>query len=464
MKILPLSFALLFCFISLKTSAQNFEGTWTGGIQGLPLVFQIDKADSGYTAKMQSPKQSKQFLPMTSVDVKSDSLTMTLAAYQIEYKGQLVGETISGIFTQGGMRFSMELSRKPYDPASMRRPQDPEPPYAYQVEEVSFLNKEDGNIKLAGTLTLPPGIKKPPVAVLISGSGPQNRNEELLNHRPFLVLADHLTKNGIAVLRYDDRGVGESEGNYAAATSEDLATDAAAAVTYLKGRSDVDVDKIGLIGHSEGGLIAPMVIAGHPGDVAFFISLAGPGVSGMEVLLPQLKKIALYDGVSENLASYENQMFKAVFEKMNNNPDISQPELSAEIDKIISDYVAKSDDAFKKRYSTEAQKGIAQQFSQDWMRFFITHDPTNDLNEVDVPTLLLNGSLDYQIIPEINLPAMERKIKSNGNEDVTVIEFEGMNHLFQNATTGAGYEYEMIDETIAPKVLSTISEWINERF
>ncbi|ARN78773.1 hypothetical protein BST97_12645 [Nonlabens spongiae] len=464
MKILSLSFTVLLTFICFENSAQNFEGTWTGGIQGLPLIFQIDKTESGYTAKMQSPKQSKQFLPMTSVRVQSDSLIMKLDAYTIEYKGQLVGETISGIFTQGGMRFSMELSRKPFDPSSMKRPQDPEPPYAYQVEEVSFLNKDANNIKLAGTLTLPPGIKNPPVAVLISGSGPQNRNEELLNHRPFLVLADHLTKNGIAVLRYDDRGVGESEGNYATATSEDLATDAAAAVAYLKSRSDVDGNKIGLIGHSEGGLIAPMVIADYQDDVAFFISLAGPGVSGKEVLLPQLKKIAILNGASEELANYENQMFKTVFEKINNHPKLSQAEMSKEIEEIISDFVANGSEDFKKGYNQETQQSIAQQFSQDWMRFFITHDPTNDLQKVDVPTLLLNGSLDYQIIPELNLPEMEKKIKSNGNEDVTVIEFDGMNHLFQNATTGAGYEYEMIDETIAPKVLSTISEWINERF
>ena len=409
MKILSLSFTVLLTFISFENSAQNFEGTWTGGIQGLPLIFQIDKTESGYTAKMQSPKQSKQFLPMSSVVVQSDSLIMKLDAYTIEYKGQLVRETISGIFTQGGMRFSMELSRKQYDPSSMKRPQDPEPPYAYQVEEVSFLNKDANNIKLAGTLTLPPGIKNPPVAVLISGSGPQNRNEELLNHRPFLVLADHLTKNGIAVLRYDDRGVGESEGNYGNATSEDLATDAAAAVAYLKSRSDVDGNKIGLIGHSEGGLIAPMVIADYQDDVAFFISLAGPGVSGKEVLLPQLKKIAILNGASEELANYENQMFKTVFEKINNHPKLSQAEMSKEIEEIISDFVANGSKDFKKGYNQETQQSIAQQFSQDWMRFFITHDPTNDLQKVDVPTLLLNGSLDYQIIPELNLPEMERK-------------------------------------------------------
>ena len=409
MKILSLSFTVFLCFISIKISAQNFEGTWTGGIQGLPLVFQIDKADSGYTAKMQSPKQSKQFLPMSSVEVQSDSLIMKLDAYTIEYKGQLVGETISGIFTQGGMRFSMELSRKQYDPSSMKRPQDPEPPYAYQVEEVSFLNKDAGSIKLAGTLTLPPGVKNPPVAILISGSGPQNRNEELLNHRPFLVLADHLTKNGIAVLRYDDRGVGASEGNYAVATSEDLATDAATAVAYLKSRSDVDINKIGWIGHSEGALIAPMVIADNEDDVAFFVSLAGPGVSGMEVLLPQLKKNAMLNGASEDLAGYENQMYKAVFEQMNNNPNLPQAEMATEIEKIIASYVSKGSDEFKQGYNQETQQRIAQQFSQDWMRFFIIHDPTEDLEKVAVPSLLLNGSLDYQIIPELNLPAMEKK-------------------------------------------------------
>ena len=240
----------------LLSNAQEFEGSWTGGIQGMPLVFEISNTDGNYSAKMQSPSQSKTFLPMDTTSVEGSKISLVLNAYKIKYEGDLKGGKIIGSFTQGGFSAEMNLEKKAYVEVQPNRPQEPKAPFPYKTEDVFFTNPKANNIKLAGTLTLPSGEKNLSVAILISGSGPQDRNEELLGHKPFLVLADYLTRNGIAVLRYDDRGVAESEGIHKDATSADFATDVEAAVNYLKTRKDINKKQIGLIGHSEGGLIA----------------------------------------------------------------------------------------------------------------------------------------------------------------------------------------------------------------
>jgi hypothetical protein len=454
----------LFVLLSSISDAQTIEGTWVGGIQGLPLVFEISATETGYSARMQSPKQSKQFITVDLITFEEKVLTLKLNQFQINYQGQLNGEIILGTFTQGGASFPMDLVKKEFNEADLRRKQEPIVPFSYQVEEITFKNKAAAGILLSGTLTTPPGIKKPPVVILISGSGPQDRNEEFANHKPFLVIADHLTKNGIAVLRYDDRGVGKSQGHHDSATSEDFATDVAAAVQFLQGRDDIDQHKIGLIGHSEGGLIAPMVIAQHPDQIAFFVSLAGPGLRGDQVLIPQMEKAAQLAGSSKEDVTWGTQLMEDLFEIINNSTSLSTEDLSQLLMQSMAVITANATPEQLANYPKETQAAIAQQFSSNWMRYFLTHDPTKDLQQVHVPTLLLNGSLDFQVIPEINLPAMEKKIKSNGNTDVTTVELEQLNHLFQTAITGSSTEYATLEETFAPVALKTISDWINERF
>ncbi|MGB5980936.1 MAG: alpha/beta hydrolase [Nonlabens sp.] len=450
--------------LSFTSFAQDLEGTWVGGITNLPLIFEFTEKGDSLSVKMQSPKQSKQFIDADLAIKKGDSIIIGLSPFKIKYKGVKKGKVIDGIFSQGAGSTPMRFEKKAYVPEEKLRPQTPKAPFPYQIEEVAFINESAGGIKLAGTLTIPPGVKNPPVAILISGSGPQDRDETIYDHKPFLVLADHLTKNGIAVLRYDDRGVAGSQGNFPTSTSTDFATDVLAAVNYLAKRGDVDKDKIGLIGHSEGGAIAPMVIAENPEKVAFFVSLAGIGVKGSEVLRTQLVRKAELDGVDQEIIKWEAKMMQDLFETLDRYEDGDQEKIETAIRELIERYYDSGSDLQKAKYPKSTHQPLAAQFSSGWMASFLRYDPTENLKKVTVPTLLLNGSLDYQVIPELNLPPMEKWIKSNGNKDVTVMELEGLNHLFQTATTGNGTEYDTIEETIAPVVLNTITEWINERF
>ena len=277
-------FLLILGFFCLNTVfAQEITGDWNGvlSIQGmkLRLVFHVTKTDAGFTAAMDSPDQGAKGIPMTSAKFENNVLTLEHTAAKIVFSGTLdkMG-FVTGNFVQGGMTFPLMLTKKEVVIEKPKRPQDPVKPYPYNSEDITFVNNKD-SITLAGTFTYPTGKGKFPVVVLITGSGAQNRDEELMGHKPFLVLSDYLTRNGIAVLRYDDRGSYASKGNFAKATTADFARDVEAAVQYLKTRKEVNSKKIGLIGHSEGGLIAPIVAAGNK-DVNFIVMMAGPGISG----------------------------------------------------------------------------------------------------------------------------------------------------------------------------------------
>ena len=453
---------LVTLLFSLNTFAQDFEGSWTGAIQGMPLVFEISSTNGEYAAKMQSPTQSKTYIPMTTIMIDGNDVTMTLDTYKIKYQGELVDSKIMGTFTQGAGSGEMILEKKAYVEVKPKRPQEPKAPFSYTIEEVTFTNPKANDIKLAGTLTLPNNVKNPAVAILISGSGPQDRNEELFDHKPFLVLADHLTKKGIAVLRYDDRGVAQSEGTQIGGTSKDFATDVEAAISYLESRHDIDSKKIGLIGHSEGGLIAPMVIADNKKDVAFFVSLAGPGVDGYNVLLPQIEKSIKFQGVMGDALKFETNLMDAMLQKIVISKKLSSVELENELIIMITATVTKAPDVSKPKYTKESIASISKQFSDNWMRFFLSYDPESNLKKVKCPVLAINGSLDYQVIPEINLPGLEAALSKN--KDVTIKKVPGLNHLFQNAQTGSASEYGELEETFDPRTLNLISSWINARF
>ncbi|MDZ7716434.1 MAG: alpha/beta fold hydrolase [Balneolaceae bacterium] len=291
MKKLILTYSFL--LIASSLFAQDITGQWNGvlNVMGsqLELVFHIEETDNGYSATFDSPDQGAMGIPFSSASFSDDTLRLAASNISATYKGVLKADSLIGTWSQGGQSFPLNMSRNEVKKEEPKRPQEPEKPYPYYEEEVTFKNEKD-SLTLAGTLTIPEKTGSYPAVILISGSGAQNRNEEILGHKPFLVLADHLTRNGIAVLRYDDRGTAESTGDHSTATSKDFAQDVISAIEYLQSREEIDSDNIGLVGHSEGGLIAPMV-ANDTDDVAFIVMLAGPGVPGKEISLMQARTL-----------------------------------------------------------------------------------------------------------------------------------------------------------------------------
>ncbi len=325
-----------------------------------------------------------------------------------------------------------------------------------------FTNNSSDSIQLAGTLTVPKNIKKPPVAILISGSGPQNRNEELMGHKPFLVLSDYLTNNGIAVFRYDDRGIGESKGDFNTATSFDFATDVEAAILYLKTRKDIDNKKIGLIGHSEGGLIAP-IIASKNKDVAFIVSLAGTGVDGSEIIKTQSWEIAKLMGAVEKTLKFNDTTATISHNIIKTNNDSESINLA--IEKELKAFKENIKDTPYATYLNDALisqlKGMA---SNVWLSTFIKTNPYDYWSKTTCPVLALNGSKDLQVLPKLNLKAIENALKNANNKDFTIKELKELNHLFQTSETGNPNEYRTLEETFSPKALEIIKDWILERF
>jgi len=460
---------LLLLFISFNVFANDFIGDWHGqlDIQGakLRISFHIAVENNTYISTMDSPDQGALGLPTSSTKIDGKDLKISIKNLGAKFSGKLINNKIEGTFSQSGMKLPLNLSKNEIAAAKQKpRKQDPVKPYPYTSEDIFFTNSKAGDIKLAGTLTLPKKIDKPPVAILISGSGPQNRDEEIkmINHRPFLVLSDYLTRNGIAVLRYDDRGVAESEGSHADATTSDFATDTQAAIDYLKTRSDsVDVNKIGLIGHSEGGLIAPMVAADNK-DVAFIVLLAGLGIDGAQILLTQSHKASELAGIDPKEISFSQGISEKLFEIVKNELDIEKT--SQKIISLLSIEKEKHPEAISKFFSDAKIQEMVKSLSSPWMSHFIRTDPNDFLSKVTCPTLALNGELDFQVIPDLNLNGIKLSLQQAHNSDVTIKELKGLNHLFQKATTGAFNEYSVIEETISPDVLKLITNWINDRF
>jgi pimeloyl-ACP methyl ester carboxylesterase len=452
-------------FIMIASFSQDVSGDWYSmlkiGATQLRLQMNLVKNDTGYTGKLISVDQGNSFIPMAWVKLSESNLSFKTSAAGIEYSGLVKDANINGTFKQNGREFPLSFGREKIEKTVYKRPQEPKPPFSYISEEVTFLNVRD-SIYLAGTLTMPSSGQGFPVVVLISGSGPQNRDEELLGHKPFLVLADHLTKNGIAVLRYDDRGVGKSKGNFGKATSADFATDVSAAVQYLKTRKEIDGKKIGLIGHSEGGMIAPMVAADTK-DIGFIVLLAGTGVPGKDIIILQQQLIAKAEGVVSEKDLAETAAFTEEIAKIVTSGK-DEKTVSIEFIDFLKSTWQKLPDSSKKIYGTEAVFLMqSAQMNTPWMRFFMAYDPATVLEKIRIPVLALNGSKDLQVWPAQNLPAIEKALKKAGNKKYTVKELPGLNHLFQECITGAPSEYEKIEMTIAPGVLDEINRWIKER-
>jgi len=447
-----------------ETASKSIEGIWQGalsvsGIQ-LRLVVKIHKQPGGtLTGTMDSIDQGAKDIPIDQVTFKDNTLRLELKGIGGVYEGKLnaAGTEFAGEWQQGGNALPLTLARTE-KAIELRRPQEPQKPYPYDEEELTFENKAAG-VKLAGTLTRPKTGGPFPAVVLIAGSGPNNRNEDVLGHKVFLVLADYLTRHGIAVLRYDKRGIGASTGSYLKATTADFAADALAAVEYLKGRKEIAADKIGLIGHSEGGVIAP-IVASESKDVAFVVLMAGTGIPGEQILYLQGALIAQANGASPKAIAREKALQEQIFTvvKQEKDPAVAEKKIEAAEAKTIAQLSpAEKKDAENQLKQLQAGN---KTLLTPWFRYFLTYDPKTALRKVQCPILVLNGSKDLQVPPKENLPAIQGALQEAGNKDVTIKELTGLNHLFQTCKTGSPLEYSKIEETMSPVALQTISDWI----
>jgi pimeloyl-ACP methyl ester carboxylesterase len=374
-----------------------------------------------------------------------------------EYKGTIINDTtINGTWTQRGATYPINL-RKLKKEFALNRPQEPKQPFPYISEDVTFPNSKF-NIQLAGTLTIPDGKGPFTAVILITGSGAQNRNEELLGHKPFLVISDWLTRKGIAVLRFDDRGVGKSQGSQLNSTSADFATDVEAAFSFLKNNPKINPKAIGLIGHSEGGLIAPIVAASNP-NIAFIVSLAGPGVTGQQISIRQIQVLAKHSGAKEDQIKETTELNKRLYAVLRKEKDNKKAELK--IIAIYTEYLEKKkaskSDIEKATNQLKAEFGAA---TYTWNRYYFFTDPSVYWKKIKCPVLALNGEKDIQIAANENLPEIEKALKSSGNKSVTTVQLPGLNHLFQHSDKGLPSEYGTIEETFSPEVLKIISDWI----
>ncbi len=396
--------------------------------------------------------------------VENNVWTFEIPILNATFKGELNDEKtkIEGTYTQSGIPLKLTLSREASVSDSVaqppNRPQNPKPPFPYDVEEVQFESKAEG-VRLAGTLTIPKGQNAAAAVVMITGSGLQDRDETIVDHKPFWVIADHLSRHGIAVLRCDDRGAGQSTGDGAAATSEDFSHDVEAAVDFLQNHARVDRNRVGLIGHSEGGLIAPMVAARRP-DVAFIVLLAGTGVNGEKILLSQGQLILKATGeTDEEQLKSQAAIQKALFQTARSAQESDTTDQLTEKALTILRAEVSDASAIDDTMQSSLRAGI-ERVRTPWFRYFMDHEPGPVLRKVKCPVLALNGSKDVQVDPKLNLTAIAAELKAGGNMRFEAAELPGLNHLFQTATTGAVSEYAEIEETFAPSALQRMTDWI----
>lgn len=468
-----LHFALIIAAVvtvRAQVPGHNVEGNWlaTLDVNGvkLRLVLKVQKSPDGYppgyVAKLDSLDQGATDLPVDSVVLDGNKLTFAASKFGISYEGTLneAGNEVSGTFKQGPGSAPMIFKRVAELPG-FNRPQEPKKPYPYDEEEVSYRNQKD-NIKIAGTLTVPRGGGKYPAVLLITGSGSQDRNETVAGHRPFLVLSDYLTRNGIAVLRVDDRGIGGTELGSLSATSENYAGDVLAGVEFLKQRKEINPAMIGLVGHSEGGMIAPMVAA-RSKDVAFIVLLAGLGQKGEDVIYTQTELIQKVQGTSAEITTQNLALSRRINAIVKSETD--EKRVEQRINEDVVAYEGTLSLAQKESFETVAAgvKTYMPMYKSAWYRYFIMFDPLPVLKNVRVPVLALNGELDLQVAWKENLDSISAGLKAGGNKDVTIKAFPKLNHLFQTSQTGLPSEYSKIEETMSPEVMKTVSDWILQR-
>lgn len=462
-KILVLIFIIIPFQLILSQNIEKIKGKWLGTLKlpaiELRVVFNVSESEDGsLKTTFDSPDQGAYGIAVDSTIYDYPNVRFVILAAKGFYEGKFDQDSIIGKWTQG-MPLPLTL-KKTKKLEEFQRPQQPKPPYPYNEEEVSYPNEKAG-LTLAGTFTYPKEGNSFPAVVLISGSGAQNRNEELFGHKPFLVLADYLTRNGIAVLRFDDRGTAKSTGDFSSATTKDFVSDALASVEYLRSRKEINKNEIGLIGHSEGGLIAPLAAVESP-DVDFIVLMAGTGIIGKELLKKQTARILKANGYDEEKIKRDINVLSQMYEVIVTEKDtsVAREKLKEVFDK---NYAVLTDE--EKKEIGEPNQFFNNQTKillSSWFRFFLKYDPYPALTKVKVPVLAINGEKDLQVPPKEDLEMIEKALKEGGNKNYKVIEFPGLNHLFQTAETGSPAEYSKIEETIAPVVLETITGWIKE--
>lgn len=450
----------VFLIIGYFSFSQNINGSWKGDLKisntTLTIAFNVKKSESGYSATMDSPSQNAYGIPVKETSLKDSIVVFKIDRPKISYSGKLVGANkLIGEFKQGNTSLPLELLKVSELRNDNSRPQEPLKPFPYVSEDVVFKN-ENSKINLSGTLTIPKTSKVSKVVILLSGSGPQNRDEEAFGHKPFLVLSDYLTRNGVAVLRYDDRGTAKSEGDYKSASLQDFASDALAAISYIKSRTEFNNVKIGIIGHSEGGTIAPM-IARTSKYLDFIISLAGTVLRGDEILLLQQRFGGIEAGASEEILEKSRQASNGAYQLIQKHKNTDK--LKAKLETYLSTLLQDTSNAITEKQNAFIKKQVSK-LSGSWMTSFVRYNPLKDIKKLKIPYIAFFGKKDTQVPAKENINALSAI--DNYQEFINVIEFEGVNHLFQECSTGSPKEYAEIKQTFSPKVLKTILENIGK--
>jgi pimeloyl-ACP methyl ester carboxylesterase len=432
------------------------EGTWQGAIEvtNMRMRLQMHVSHDGkgqLLASVDSLDQGIQGIPAAKVTEANGELRFEIPALQAEYHGTLSASRneLSGEWTQNDSVEKLDFRRSD-QPLELRRPQNPSKPYSYAVEEITFPSG-DGKTTLAATLTIPQGTGPFPAAVFIGGSGPTDRDETVAGHKPFLVLADLLAKKGIAVLRYDKRGTGQSAGNYEQASMSDLAGDAQAALNYLKSRKEVDPKRVGILAHSEGGILAAQ-IAAKSGDLDWLVLLAAPATTGERTLLRQSELVARTGGLPEEQIARSQQFDRMAYAA------VREAKSATALEAKLHDLIEKS--GLSASMPPAALQAQIRLMATPWFRQYLDFDPASLVAQIKCPVLALNGDRDLQVDANDSVPLLRQAYEKSGNKDFTVMEIEGVNHLFQKAQSGSPALYGAIEETIAPEVLNAIGSWL----
>jgi len=441
------------------TPAGQWLGVIEAGAAKLRLGLNITQGDDGaLRLTWDSLDQGARGLP-GQITMEGALIKLNLRVATFEGTLNASGDEISGKFQQGGGVAPLNFRKVDRLPEA-NRPQHPKPPHPYKEEEVGYDSKSPG-VRLAGTLTIPPGDGPFPALLLLTGSGPQDRDETIYDHKPFLVLADHLTRRGFAVLRADDRGIGESTGQFVGSTMEDFAQDALGGLEFLKARPEIQKAKIGILGHSEGGIVAPMV-AGRVPDIAFLVLLAASAVTGEELLYVQGAELLRAAGASEDTIRKQAEFQKILFRAAREEKDTDAATKRARDGLAAFRSTLRPEERALFGGEEQAEGQIRQTLSR-WMRHFLFYDPAPALQKVRCPVLALFGGVDRQVPAGQNAPPLTAALASSGDSDFTVVVLPRLNHLFQAAKTGAVAEYSLIEETVAPVALRTIDEWLERR-
>ena len=446
--------------VTSQCVAQSPAGDWYSTIEvvGLPIVFHIKKEKKHYQITVDSPKQDAFGMPGNISLAKNNFIDIQMPKLGVTFQGTYHSDSIRGIFKQGPISETMTFYRVKRETQGFTRPQHPKAPYSYIRENIKFHNKKD-SIFLSGTLTLPQSKTKVPAAILVSGSGPQNRDEEIMGHRPFWVIADYLTNLGYAVLRYDDRGTYDSEGDYSTATTSDFVQDAASALSYLKNHNKVDSNKIVVIGHSEGGLIAN-ILGAKISNLSGIISLAGTSIRGDSILNIQTKLIAESNGDVGREFELAYGYNKKIWSSMVSSESII--DFEKELASISKDFVKsfKQEKLIKRSEKAGGIDEIKRTWLNPWIYEFVRYSPSKDIPQIGCHVLVLIGSRDIQVTSKENIEGYKRLLPKN-NKLHKLLELKGLNHLFQRCTTCTISEYGQLEETFSTIALEEIRSFLN---